>query len=60
MKGNDRAENLIDSISASYPTSTMTLIMPHDTAEDIVRESSRVIAEIIPRRNGRAVVHVKS
>ena len=59
MDGAGRLENLVDSIAASYPTSTMTFIMTHDMAEEVIRETKRAIVETRPCRNGRTIVHVK-
>ena len=59
MNGNGRTESLIDSISASYPTATMTFTMTRIMAEDAARETRRAIVETTPCRNGRAIVRVK-
>ena len=45
MHGDGCVESLVDSIAASYPTSTMTFIMTQDIAEDVVRETRRAIVE---------------
>ena len=58
MRGDGCIESLVDSIAASYPASTMTLIMPNDVAEDVVGQTRTATVETTPYRGGRTVVRV--